>query len=277
MARIATPRTQTPKDDFIDPRRDFDAVVREFGPKVYRLGLSQCGHPDGAEDLVQETMLRAWKQRNAFRGDSKVGTWIYTIAVRTCQRLRRKRVGEPREFAEFDAESMFAASSVADPRAVRDESGRTALERAAAEAVERALPSVPDPFRMPLVLKEIAGLSIESIARILRLKPSTVKTRVHRGRLLLRGALESVSPRRDHPQPLYPLTTCIELLAAKQEALDAGEAMPGLDSILCERCQAMFATLDLGQEACRRLSAIELPHEAKRALDERLRALRHDR
>lgn len=75
------------------------AIPRLFeahGGRIYTLGLRMCGDPDRAEDLVQETFLKAFGGWDQFEGRSNPATWLYSIASRACQRMQRRRAGEPR-------------------------------------------------------------------------------------------------------------------------------------------------------------------------------------
>jgi len=88
---------------------------------------------------------------------------------------------------------------------------------------------------------------------------ATVKTRVHRARLLLRKRLAARLPRKDAPPPDHPQSVCLDLLRGKQEALDRGVSSPQLEKELCSRCSALFSTLDLTSEVCRELGGGEIP------------------
>ena len=107
------------------------------------------------------------------------------------------------------------------------------------------------------------------LASVLGLKEATVKTRVHRGRLRLRQAIDAGLPRREMPPPAYSQRVCLDLLQAKQEAIDRGVPFPVADEVVCERCQALFATLDLTHDVCRELVA-DLPSHLREAVLERV-------
>ena len=124
---------------------------------------------------------------------------------------------------------------------------------------------------IPLVLKEIAGLSIAEVASVLGIKEATVKTRLHRARCRLRNALDELLPHQELPAPLYSKQVCLDLLRGKQEALDRGVPFEFPDRVVCERCSAYFDTLDLAQELCRALAIPgEVPEVLSRALRQRV-------
>ena len=140
------------------------------------------------------------------------------------------------------------------------------LRKEAQEQVERALAALPVHQRLPLVLKDIAELSVSEVAEVLGVKPATVKTRVHRARLALRRALAEVLPKMHSAPPDHPQRVCLDLLQAKQEALDRGAAFPVPPEELCSRCQSLLSTLDLAHEVCSELDLERLPEELRRSI-----------
>jgi hypothetical protein len=139
------------------------------------------------------------------------------------------------------------------------------LRREGQERVGESIASLPLAFRLPLVLKEIIGFSMAEVADVLGIKEATVKTRVHRARLRLRQAVEVGLPLKEGLPPLYSKQVCLDLLRAKQETLDRGVEFPRAKEIICERCQTVFATMDLAHEVCSEIGDGQLP-EALRKL-----------
>lgn len=249
---------QTPKTPALptDPAAAIEVLAAEHGPALYNLGLRLCGSPADAEELVQETFLNAYRAWKGFEGRSKVSTWLFTIARHACQRMHRRRAGEPAHIEPLEELLPGPEESVMDLGAVSpfDEQ----LAREARSTVERALGELPVEFRLPLVLVDIAELSIGETAEVLGLKENTVKTRLHRARLKLRRAIERTLPRK-RLAATEPTEVCMSMLQAKQEALDRKVDFPYPDDALCERCSAVFATLDLGYDACAALADQEPP------------------
>ena len=165
----------------------------------------------------------------------------------------------------------FGAKAIAVVPAT-EEGVEAEIRKEQCEAIGKAIIQLPDEFRMPLVLKDIAGLSVADIARILDIKEGTIKTRVHRARLRLRKSLEEGLPKAELPPPAYSRQVCLDLLRAKQESLDRGVEMPDGDAVICERCQAVFETLDLTKEVCRTMGDIELPPRLRKLLVETMQA-----
>ena len=245
-------------------------LMDDYADQIYGLGLRMCEDPDKAQDLVQETFLRALKSWDGFDGRSKASTWLYTIASRACQRMERRRAGEPRHMRTLEQLLPSGERTVVD----LPSGGETPLEwlerKDVVDAVREAIDSLPMHFRLPLVLKEIEDLSVQEVGEILGLKPATVKTRLHRGRLLVRKALSEPLPKRPVEERPNADGACLDLLYAKQEALDRGVDFPIPQEHLCERCRSVFATLDLAGDVCHALGDVELPEYVRRALEERV-------
>lgn len=247
---------------------NFQELVDAFGPQIYALASRFCGTPEDAEDLVQEVFLQAYRAWPSFEHRSSVKTWLYTIAARTCQRMHRKRAGEPKRIGSLDDLLPFGEPRISIIPADQPEALQLQIQREAREQVEAAIVSLPEEFRIPLILKDIVGLSMPEIAEILGEKPGTIRSRIHRARLRLRDAAVRAVPKADSPAPLpaYSQQTCLDLLHAKQEALDRG--VPFDSGVICERCRSVFATLDLTQDVCRQLALDELPDRLVQRLSE---------
>jgi RNA polymerase sigma-70 factor (ECF subfamily) len=264
--RVTTldPLAGQPAEDVI-PR-----LMDDYADHIYGLGLRMCDDPEKAQDLVQETFMRAFRSWASFDGRSKPSTWLYTIASRSCQRMERRRAGEPRHMRPLEELLPSGERTVVDIPSGRDTPLEWVERKDVVDAVRTAIDSLPIHFRLPLVLKEIEDLSVEDVARILGVKEATVKTRLHRARLLIRRALAVPLPQKPAPDGDSAEGACMDLLWAKQEALDRGVDFPIPEQHLCERCRSVFATLDLTGDVCHLLGDVKLPDEARRALEKRV-------
>jgi RNA polymerase sigma-70 factor (ECF subfamily) len=165
------------------------AITNRYNRRLFRIARSILRNDAEAEDVVQETYVRAFTGLDLFRGDARFGTWITRIAMNEALgRLRRRRptvdwetYGANRNQAEI---IHFPASAVNnDPEKVMAQSEvRTVLEQ--------AIDELPDAFRAVFVARIVEGMSVDETADLFGLQPETVKTRLHRARLLLREELD---------------------------------------------------------------------------------------
>lgn len=259
MDRVAT-------IDATAPEEAIPLLLDRYGDKLYRLGIRECGSEDEALDLLQDTFTIAFRKWSQFEGRSAPSSWLYSIAVRVCRRRHRRRSGEPVQMQSLDDLLPVRGEPIAVVPA-SDDPQRALVEREAREAVEEGIAQLPQSYRLPLVLKEIAELSVSEVADILGLKEATVKTRLHRARLKLRTELERILPRAVIPPADHSRQICVDLLAGKLEAMNRGVAYPLPNAELCSRCSAFFAGLDLARRACVDLGRGQMPEAIRSVLE----------
>lgn len=232
-------------------------LFEEHGARLYRLGVRFCGNTDEAQDLVQDVFLQAFRSWQQFDGRSSPSTWLYTIAARRCQRRHRRRAGEPASMTSLSSLEPSARDRIAHTASDSspfDEAEREQLQ----DRVAAAVAELPPALRLPLVLVQIAEVPLKDVALVLGLKLGTVKSRVHRARLAIRERM--AGDFRSRPAPAdHEGRFCLDLLRAKQEALDRGVPFLVNNGELCERCEPLFASLDLTSDVCRRLADGEMP------------------
>ncbi|MDJ0521732.1 MAG: sigma-70 family RNA polymerase sigma factor [Planctomycetota bacterium] len=252
-----------------DPAAAVERLVTDHGGRLYAIASRLCGCAEEAEDLVQEVFLQAFRKWSQFEGRARPLTWLYTIAARACQRMHRKRSGEPDHLASFDDLLPFVDGAL--PSVHQQEGGPLAeqIRKEGIERVKAGILALPLEFRLPLVLKEVVGLSMAEVARVLGIKPATAKTRVHRARLRIRKELEGAMVSLELPPTAYERQVCLDLLAAKQEALDHGEDLG--QTVICGRCREVFASLDYAHDTCARLAEGELPKAVRERVLEAIR------
>lgn len=173
--------------------RAFLELVQLYQVRVYKLVLRMVGRPDEAEDMAQEVFVQVFKAVGTFRGDSKLSTWIYRIAVNLCKnRLkyltrRKTEVQVEYEVAEERAELAVARGATQSDLSRPDQ----LVEGYQLEhIVERAIAEMDPDFREILVLRDIEDLSYEELSQITGLADGTVKSRLHRARAMLKAAVE---------------------------------------------------------------------------------------
>jgi RNA polymerase sigma-70 factor (ECF subfamily) len=251
------------------PAAAVQRLMDEEGDRMFGLGLKLCGNHAEAEDLVQETFLQAFRKWEQFEGRSEPTSWLYTIASRICQRRNRRRAGEPARMESLSSLLPSGDPTVAELPSPEAGPLEEHLRREMQESVDRALAKLPLHLRLPLLLKDIAELSVAQVADILGIKRATVKTRVHRARLALRKELAATLPQRSAAAPDHSKQVCLDLLSAKQEALDRGVEFPVPADELCSRCRSLLSTLELTYDVCRQFSDKELPDSVRQSILEK--------
>jgi RNA polymerase sigma-70 factor (ECF subfamily) len=176
--------------------RDETAVhelAERYGPRIYQLALRQMKNPEDAEEVTQDVLLKVYRKIGAFRGDSALSSWIYRITFNTAMsRLRSSRLeraAQHHERARDDQDDGRQTTlQPADWSHMPDEELlRAQLRRAVMAAIE----DLPEIYRVPVVLRDIEGLTTEEASTRLHVKDQTLKSRLHRGRLMLRERLRA--------------------------------------------------------------------------------------
>ena len=174
-------------------------------------------------------------------------------------RMRRRRAGEPQHLDSYNELLPQPAATVPDLTTLDTDPHRHRLRAEARELVERGLLVLPEAFRVPLLLADIAELQLSDIAGIIGLQEATVKTRIHRARLKLRAILGRGLPQRTAGPATHERAICLDLLRARLAAFDQGVEFKFPKASMCERCQSIFATLDLSASICGALAHDSLP------------------
>lgn len=225
--------------------------------------------------MVQEVFLQAYRKWESFTGraGADAGTWLYAIAARSCKAKTRRKGGVDRRMPAVSQLMPFRDSKVVELPGPGEGPVSGAVARESARAVHAAILRLPEHFRVALVMKEMLELPIEEVGAALGIKPETVKTRVHRARLLLRKAIVEGARvvKAPAPAPTYEKRVCLDLLKAKLDAMDRGRGFPIGQEVVCERCRAVFAELDLAQNACAGLATGKMPGPVRRAIERALR------
>lgn len=171
----------------------FNQLVVQYERRVFALVFRMLGRREEAEDLAQEVFVQVFKAIDQFRGDSKLSTWIYRIAVNLCKNrtkyLSRRQVGEQ---DDVDAMAERAPLSAAKGVSVGDISRPDELvEGMQLEViVKHAISQIDPEFREVLILRDVEDMAYEEIAAVTGLPDGTVKSRIHRARGQLRALVE---------------------------------------------------------------------------------------
>jgi RNA polymerase sigma-70 factor (ECF subfamily) len=170
----------------------FELLIKRYDRRLYRVARSILRDSSEAEDVVQETFVRAFTHLADLRDDPSFSAWLTRIAVNEALRRHRRRQRTV-DLTALDHLQEQDAASVVTLLLVNAESDpeSAAARRKARELLERAIDDLPEPFRVVFVMREVEEMSIEETAACLGLKPATVKTRLHRAQRRLRDNLAS--------------------------------------------------------------------------------------
>jgi RNA polymerase sigma-70 factor (ECF subfamily) len=186
--------------------RALSDLADAYGTKIYQLAFRYLRNHEDAEEVTQDVLFKVFRKVGEFRGDAALSSWIYRITFNSAMsRLRSapyQRAQEEQRMASPDGEEAVAASphEVADWSNMADEHLlRSQLRRRLVGAV-LALPAI---YRAPVVLRDLQGMSTEEASAVLRVKDQTLKSRLHRGRLILRKQLADFAGGLALHRPVY--------------------------------------------------------------------------
>jgi RNA polymerase sigma-70 factor (ECF subfamily) len=247
-------------------RRDaLDALLARHEPRVYRFALRMCADPDDASDVLQETLLAAFKGLSHFRGDAAFSTWLFQVARSFCTKARRRRAGEPSTHDTLDTAEVRSVASDEDP--LRQSEGREM-----GEVVRAALTALPAHYREVLHLKDVEGLSAEEVAAVIGEQVPSAKSRLHRARMELRRHLEAVLG--DGGPEAAPCPELEEELAAYAGGDIDRRTCEQMESHMarCPRCRHACDSLKRSVAMCSRVEEGEVPAPIRAAIRQALGA-----
>jgi RNA polymerase sigma-70 factor (ECF subfamily) len=163
-----------------------EIIMRRYNQRLFRLVRSIVKDDSQAEDIVQETYVRAYEHLSEFEGRAKFSTWLTKIAVyEAYARVRRYDYQNVDSISKLEDQGLSMKSDERDPE-------RQTFDGEMKMLLERALDSLPDDYRSVFMLREVEGLSTAETAECLEISEENVKTRLHRARGLLQHELYSV-------------------------------------------------------------------------------------
>jgi RNA polymerase sigma-70 factor (ECF subfamily) len=173
---------RVPQDAALSER--FERDVLPLLPSLYSAALRMTRNPADAEDLVQETVLRAYRGFGGFKEGTNLRAWLYRILTNTYINVYRKKQREPVTISDSEIEDWFLYDRLRE-EAVTASAEATVLEAVPDEDVKAALESLPESFRLAVILADVEGFSYKEIAEITDVPIGTVMSRLHRGRKAL--------------------------------------------------------------------------------------------
>ena len=171
------------QSDKADLSADFDKIVEDYSSFVYNVAYRMMGNPQDAEDVAQDAFLSAYRAFERFRGESKVSTWLYRITVNAAlMRLRKEK--KARTLTQTGLDDVVIQDWSDAPL-------RSAISSELGEVLKEGLEMLPDDLKAAVALRDMEELSNAEAAEVVGISVPALKSRLHRGRVLLRKHLEN--------------------------------------------------------------------------------------
>jgi RNA polymerase sigma-70 factor, ECF subfamily len=179
-----------------------------YSSKIYQLAFRYLRNKEDAEEITQDVLFKVYRKVDAFRGDAQLSSWIYRITFNAAMsRLRTARYqraqAEDRRAAAATEEEGTTSPRAADVADWSDMADERVLRSQLRRRVFRAILALPAIYRAPVMLRDIQGMSTEEASAMLRVKDQTLKSRLHRGRLILRKQLADFAGGLTLHRPVY--------------------------------------------------------------------------
>jgi RNA polymerase sigma-70 factor, ECF subfamily len=172
-------------------RDEFVQQAMEYAPQLYSAAMRLAHNSADAEDLVQETYLKAYRSFGTFQEGTNLRAWLYRILTNTFINSYRSKQRRPEQADVADVEDMYLYKRIGSLETAL--AGRSAedslLERITDDEVKKAMASIPEAFRLPVYLADVEEFSYKEVAEILDVPIGTVMSRLHRGRKALHKLL----------------------------------------------------------------------------------------
>jgi RNA polymerase sigma-70 factor (ECF subfamily) len=174
----------------------FEDDALQFAPQLYTAALRMTRNPADAEDLVQETYLRAYRSYDTFTAGTNLKAWLYRILTNTYINRYRQNQRRPSEVELGELQDLYLYRRVGEASGATVSAEDEALEQFVDSDIRRALEELPEHFRMPVLLADVEGFHYKEIAEIMDIPIGTVMSRLHRGRKALQQKLWKLAEER---------------------------------------------------------------------------------
>jgi RNA polymerase sigma-70 factor (ECF subfamily) len=175
---------------------DFERDAMQYAPQLYSAALRMTRNSADAEDVVQETFLKAYRAYDSFEEGTNLKAWLYRILTNTYINKYRKQQRRPSEVELGELQDLYLYRRLGEYSGASYSAEKEALDQFVDTDIIEALESLPESFRMPVVLADVDGFSYKEIADILDIPIGTVMSRLHRGRKALQRKLWNVAEER---------------------------------------------------------------------------------
>jgi len=175
---------------------NFEGDAMQYAGQLYSAALRMTRNPADAEDVVQETYLKAYRAYATFKEGTNLKAWLYRILTNTYINRYRKKQRRPSEVELGELQDLYLYRRLGEVSGASQSAEEEALDQFVDADVKQALESLPEHFRMPVLLADVDGFSYKEIAEIIDVPIGTVMSRLHRGRKALQKKLWNVAEER---------------------------------------------------------------------------------
>ena len=168
----------------------------EYAPQLYSAALRMTRNPADAEDVVQETFLKAYRGYHTYTEGTNLKAWLYRILTNTYINRYRKQKRRPSEVELGELEDLYLYKRLGEESGASVSAEKEVLDRFVDSDIKDALEDLPENFRMPVLLADVDGFSYKEIAEIMDIPIGTVMSRLHRGRKALQQKLWRLAEER---------------------------------------------------------------------------------
>lgn len=169
----------------------FVQLITEYQKKIYNIAYRFFNNAPDAQDITQETLIKIYRSLDSYQIGRSFGSWVYMITINNCRDLAKQRKRHP-FFSLDDEERTYLSGLLSDPNPTPE---KFVMDREAEVILKQMISELPEIYREVIILREIVGLHYEEISEALELSLGTVKSRINRGRLLMR---EKIMDEREH-------------------------------------------------------------------------------
>ena len=170
-------------------RSDFTQEAMQYAPQLYSAALRMTRNKTDAEDLVQETYLRAYRGYEGFNEGTNLRAWLFRILTNTFINVYRAKQRRVQESELGDVEDLYLYKHISGIDVASRSAEDTLFDLFTDDEVKAALEDLPESFRLPVLLADVEGFSYKEIAEMLEIPVGTVMSRLHRGRKAMHKAL----------------------------------------------------------------------------------------
>lgn len=180
----------------------FEDDAMEFAPQLYSAALRMTRNPADAEDVVQETYLKAYRGYGSFKEGTNLKAWLYRILTNTYINKYRKAQRRPNEVELGELQDMYLFRRLGEHSGATESAEHQALDMFVDQDIIDAIEALPEAFRLPVLYADVDGFSYKEIAEILDVPIGTVMSRLHRGRKALQRQLYDLAVEHGLVEPL---------------------------------------------------------------------------